>query len=286
MGKSDLVKFILTTLVKIPNWQEHDFSDMNQPNMASFLLQVAAQKTDMLGQMDIHVIDNAEIVSSKQSIHEIVSICQKAKERILSLSYDSFPSRIIVCTASMSPHWIRALNVEAKATKIKMSPYLIEKKVRYMPKEWRDYLLLCDGIPGKAKLMAWAHLSENTSTSLLSSNQHSIYQMASILLNHSLNETWWDWCETQLSIDLRLLRQLEWIVVSCFSGSSARSLIESSRVRQMRPFSYESQERVRLFGLRALVARHLMHKHLVQDPALESYDKVISWETRSSILEA
>jgi hypothetical protein len=165
-GKSALVSFLLSTLLNVPNWQEYDFSDSTQTNLAHKLYSIASQKPDERDQLDIHVIENAEMITNKQSIAEISHLVQQASQRILAQDGSPFPSRIIIITAHLAPQWIRTL-VEAKATLITLSPYLSVSDVNLIKPSWKHCLSLCEGSPGKAILMDYANV-DRSSTQLMS----------------------------------------------------------------------------------------------------------------------
>jgi hypothetical protein len=97
--------------------------------------------------------------------------------------------------------------------------------------------------------------------------------MASILLKDSKSSAWWDWCDTQLSIDSRLIKQIEWLILSRLSSIHKRPLVELSFLRVLKQSSLADMH----WSLRAMLVRHFFKSIEGVLPSLETYDTTISW---------
>lgn len=82
-----------------------------------------------------------------------------------------------------------------------------------------------------------------------------------------LTEAWWDWVETSLAVQVRVVFQLEWNVLVHSSNTNYSSLffLLSSR-------KYFASNPMRAFTLRTAL------KSQTKRPALEEYDKEFSWQ--------
>lgn len=97
--------------------------------------------------------------------------------------------------------------------------------------------------------------------------------MASILLKEATSNAWWDWCDTQLSIDSRLIRQIEWLILNRLSSTHVRPVFELGMVRSIKSTSIDDLQ----WSLRAITSRHLFKSIEGVLPSLEQYDTTISW---------
>jgi hypothetical protein len=96
------------------------------------------------------------------------------------------------------------------------------------------------------------HLQFKEKSDLLAKTQgsstDSIFQMASVFLHHPTHAGWWDWVQTQLSVDARLLRQLEWILVQRLGSRNIKENIALAHVRRLPTQTFDTSTFARTYA--------------------------------------
>jgi hypothetical protein len=106
-GKSALLSFLLSQLLGLDPWFEHDVSDSLSTNIVAQLMNWTNLKSDVADELSLHVLENAETITGRQPAAELVSMVQAMTAAVLDSK--AVPSRLVVVTASLAPQWIRSL---------------------------------------------------------------------------------------------------------------------------------------------------------------------------------